>query len=258
MYDLYELLLDVFPAILNGSINTIIIVFVALGVGFLLGLPMAIFYVYGPKWLSPFIRLYVWFFRGTPVLILLYLFYFGLFSLFELNLSNLASSCLVLGFTSAAYQSQIFRGSLLSISVGQLKAARALGMSDFQSIKSIILPQALRISIPSWTNEYSILLKDSAVAFALGTPEIMAKTHAIASRTQEHLPIYILAGVVYFIITLIGVALLRRLEHMSSYACWLLLCILLLLWAGLVVYVIWDINLVILAKDIFLTLLRFN
>lgn len=115
--------------------------------------------------------------------------------------------------TSAAYQSQIFRGAILALPQGQLKAARALGMTDGAAIRSIILPQALRLSIPGWSNEYSILLKDSALAFVLGTPEIMARTHFVASRTYEHLPLYMTAGALYFVITVIGLKLLRKLEH---------------------------------------------
>lgn len=213
MYSLYDLFIEAFPAILEGSLVTLTIVIGALALGFVVGLPLAVVEVYGPRWAERIVRLYVWFFRGTPILVLLYLFYFGLFTVLGINLSNLAASCLVLGMASAAYQSQIFRGSILTIAQGQLKAARALGMTDFQAIRSIILPQSLRLSIPAWTNEYSILLKDSALAFVLGTPEVMAKAHAIASRTQEYLPIYLMAGLIYFVITLIGVMILRQLER---------------------------------------------
>jgi polar amino acid transport system permease protein len=114
--------------------------------------------------------------------------------------------------TSGAYQSQIFRGSILSLPKGQLKAARALGMSDAMAIRTIILPQALRLSIPGWSNEYSIILKDSALAFVLGASEIMARTHFVASRTYKHLPMYLTAAVLYFILTWAGVMALRALE----------------------------------------------
>ncbi|NCD25090.1 MAG: amino acid ABC transporter permease, partial [Deltaproteobacteria bacterium] len=154
----------------------------------------------------------VWFFRGVPILVLLFLFYFGLFNFLGFNLSALAAATIVLGMTSGAYQSQIFRGSILSLSKGQLKAARALGMSDALAIRSIILPQALRLSIPGWSNEYSIILKDSALAFVLGASEIMARTHFVASRTYKHLPLYICAAVLYFVLTWVGVLALRALE----------------------------------------------
>ena len=137
-----------------------------------------------------------------------------------LNLNAVAAATIVLGMTSGAYQSQIFRGAILSLSKGQLKAARALGMSDGLAIRSIILPQALRISIPGWSNEYSIILKDSALAFALGAPEIMARTHFVATRTYTYLPLYITAGALYLIITIIGLKALRSLErkvHIPGY-----------------------------------------
>ncbi|MCP4688104.1 MAG: ABC transporter permease subunit, partial [Desulfobacterales bacterium] len=118
----------------------------------------------------------------------------------------------VLGAESAAYQSQILRGAIQSLPRGQLKAASALGMSDSMAIRGIILPQALRISIPAWSNEFSIVLKDSAVAFVLGTAEIMARTHFVASRTYQHLPLYLTAGVLYFILTWLGVKAFLKLE----------------------------------------------
>ena len=100
----------------------------------------------------------------------------------------------------------------MSLPEGQLKAARALGMSDTKAIIFIILPQALRFSIPAWSNEYSIVLKDSAVTYALGVAEIMARTHFVASRTYQHLPLYIAAGIIYLVLTYIGTKGLRVLE----------------------------------------------
>ena len=204
---------EALPYILEGTLVTILLVVGALSLGFCLGVPMAVAQVYGPKPVSRLVGFYVWFFRGVPVLLLLFLFYYGLFGLIGLEIGTIGASCIVLGMTSAAYQSQIFRGAIQSLPAGQLKAGRALGMTDGQSILHVILPQALRLSIPGWSNEYSILLKDSAMCFALGTPEIMARTHFVASRTYEHLPLYITAGLIYFAITMAGVTLLRRLER---------------------------------------------
>ena len=123
------------------------------------------------------------------------------------------AAILVLGLTSAAYQSQIFRGAILSLPAGQFKAARALGMSDFTAIKTIILPQALRLSIPAWSNEYSILLKDSALAFVIGVLEIMSRTRSVAATTHEPLPMALFAGAMFYVLTFIGVKALRMLEN---------------------------------------------
>lgn len=210
---IFSTIIEAFPYILEGTLVTIVLVAGALSLGFILGVPMAVAQVYAPKPASMLVGAYVWFFRGVPVLLLLFLFYYGLFGLIGLDIGTIGASCMVLGMTSAAYQSQIFRGAILSLPSGQLKAGRALGMTDMQTIGSIIIPQALRLSIPGWSNEYSILLKDSAMCFALGTPEIMARTHFVASRTYEHLPLYITAGLIYFAITMAGVTFLRRLEQ---------------------------------------------
>lgn len=212
MHEILTVLVDALPYILQGAGVTVVAVVGAMFLGLFIGVPLAVGQVYGPKVVQLGCGLYVWFFRGVPILVLLFLFYFGLFSLLGFNLSALAAATIVLGLASGAYQSQIFRGSILSLPQGQLKAARALGMSDALAIRCIILPQALRLSIPGWSNEYSIILKDSALAFVLGTSEIMARTHFVASRTYKHLPLYISAAVLYFLLTWAGVAALRVLE----------------------------------------------
>ncbi len=212
MNETLTVLFDALPYVLQGAAVTVIAVVGAMFLGLFLGVPLAVGQVYGRRAIRTACGLYVWFFRGVPILVLLFLFYFGLFNLLGLNLNAVAAATIVLGMTSGAYQSQIFRGSILSLSKGQLKAARALGMSDGLAIRSIILPQALRLSIPGWSNEYSIILKDSALAFVLGASEIMARTHFVASRTYQHLPLYVSAAVLYFLLTWAGVVALRALE----------------------------------------------
>lgn len=203
---------EALPYLLQGAGVTATAVVGAMTLGLVMGVPMAVGQVYGNALIKRLVGLYVWFFRGVPVLVLLFLFYFGLFSFLGLNLGALTAATLVLGMTSAAYQSQIFRGAIQSLSQGQLKAANALGMSNMMAIRNIILPQALRLSIPAWSNEYSVILKDSALAFVLGTSEIMARTHFVASRTYQHLPMYITAGMIYFCLTWLGVKALQKLE----------------------------------------------
>lgn len=204
---------DALPYLLLGTLNTVGIVAGAMLLGLLLGIGIAVGLVYGNRPIRFVFGFYVWFFRGVPVLALLFLFYFGLFTFLHLPLNAFFSMALVLGMTTAAYQANIFRGAMLSLPHGQFKAASALGMSDGQAIRTIILPQILRISIPAWSNEFSIVLKDSALAFVIGAPEIMARTKFVASRTYQHLPLYITAGILYFLLTWLGVAALLKLEE---------------------------------------------
>ena len=204
---------DALPYLLQGSLVTLIVVAGAMALGLTIGVPLAVGQVYGHPALRRAIGVYVWFFRGIPLLVLLFLFYFGLCTALDINLSAFTVAIIVLGLISSAYQSQIFRGAILSLPEGQFKAARALGMSDLKAISFIVLPQALRLSIPGWSNEYSILLKDSAVTYALGVAEIMARAHFVATRTYQQLPLYLAAGVIFLILTYLGTRGLRMLEE---------------------------------------------
>ena len=201
------------PYILRGVWVTMTVVAGALSLGMMLGILLSIAQVYGSRLLRRIVGIYVWFFRGIPLLVLLFLFYFGLLTALDMELSPFTVSIIVLGLISSAYQSQILRGAILSLPDGQLKAARAIGMSDKKAIVFIILPQALRLSIPGWTNEYTIIMKDSAVTYALGVAEIMARANHVASRTYQHFWIYILAGFIFLALTYIGTRLLQLLEN---------------------------------------------
>ncbi len=203
---------DSLPYLLQGSFLTIGIVVAAMCLGLVLGICMAVGLVYGNRFVRYLLTAYVWIFRGVPVVVLLFLFYFGLFNFLDLQFSAFTAVTIVLGMTTGAYQANIFRGAILSLPKGQFNAAIGLGMSEIQAIKNIVLPQILRMSIPAWSNEYSIILKDSALAFVIGAPEIMARTQFVASRTYQHLSLYITAGIIYFLLTWAGVIALRRLE----------------------------------------------
>ena len=169
------------PYLLQGILTTLGLVLSALLLGFIIGVPLSIGQVYGPPWMKWISGVYVWFFRGLPILVLLFLFYYGLFSMIGLNLSAFISAVLVLGLRSSAYQAQIFRGSIQSLGQGQLLAAQSLGMGKLEAIWSIVLPQVLRMSIPGWSNEYPAMLTESAVTYAIGVMEVLTRGNFIAS-----------------------------------------------------------------------------
>jgi polar amino acid transport system permease protein len=207
-----SVVIDSLPYLLQGSLLTAGIVASAMFLGLVIGILMAVGLVYGNRLTKYLLSAYVWVFRGVPVVVLLFLFYFGLFTFLGLKFSAFTAVTIVLGMTTGAYQANIFKGAILSLPKGQFKAAIGLGMGEIQAIKSIVLPQILRMSIPAWSNEYSIILKDSALAFVIGAPEIMARTQFVASRTYQHLSLYITAGIIYFLLTWAGVLALRKLE----------------------------------------------
>lgn len=200
------------PYLLQGGLLTIAIVIGAMLLGLLIGLSTAVGLVYGNRPLKLALGFYVWLFRGLPILVLLFLFYFGLFNYLGLNFNAFVSVALILGMATGAYQANIFRGAIQSLPRGQFRAASALGMSDPRAVFTIVLPQVLRMSIPAWSNEFSIVLKDSALAFVIGAPEIMGRAQFIASRTYQHLAIYLTAAMIYFVLTWAGVKALAKLE----------------------------------------------
>ena len=134
----WQAVLEGLPYILQGTWVTLAVVAGALALGLTLGLFLAVGQVYGSRPVRNVVGVYVWFFRGIPLLVLLFLFYFGILAALRVELSPFTISIGVLGLISSAYQSQILRGAILSLPEGQLKAARAIGMRDSQAIVFII------------------------------------------------------------------------------------------------------------------------
>ena len=208
-----EAIAEGLPYILGGIGVTLTVVGGALAMGLALGLFLSVAQVYGRPWLQRVVGVYVWFFRGIPLLVLLFLIYFGILAALEIDLSPFTIAIVVLGLISSAYQSQILRGAILSVPEGQMKAARAIGMSDARAIAFIILPQALRLALPGWSNEYTVIMKDSAVTYALGVAELMARANHTASRTYQHLWLYLMVGFIYMLLTWLGTKALHILEE---------------------------------------------
>lgn len=201
------------PFILQGLAVTMSMVLEALFLGLVIGLSLAVGQIYGNKWISGSISLYVWFFRGLPNLVLLFLFYFGLFPLLGLNVSAFVIAVIALGLRSSAYQSQVFRGAIQSLGEGQMLAARSLGMSKCKAILNIVLPQALRIALPGWSNEYPILLTDSAVTYAIGVMEILTRGNLVVSRTYKPMPLYLTCAVIFILLNYGGMKIIHLLEQ---------------------------------------------
>ncbi len=211
--ELIPLFLDWFPYLLAGVGVTFGLVLSSLGLGVIVGLPMALGQVYGSRIVRMLVGLYVWFFRGLPILVLLFLFYFGIIPSLGLDLSAFVVGAIVLGLRGAAYQSQIFRGAIQSVGEGQMVAARSLGMDKLTAIRSIILPQSVRIALPGWSNEYPNILTDSAVCYAIGVAELLTRTSQIVSQTYVTMPIYLAAAGIFILMNYGGMKVLHMIER---------------------------------------------
>jgi polar amino acid transport system permease protein len=209
-----DLLNDFYTTILfllEGLWVTVSVTLVALGVGFVLGVLMAVLRVYGTRSLSAMAAAYSVIVRAVPVVVTIFILYFVIASI--VDLSPFLAGSLALGFASGAYQSEIFRGALQSVAPGQMTAARAIGMSRIKAIRHIILPQAIRLALPAWGNEATLVLKDSTLVFAVGVPEMLRRAQYVSSRTLEPFLAFGTAALLYLALTMLTSYVLGRVER---------------------------------------------
>jgi polar amino acid transport system permease protein len=190
------MLSDFFRYIAEGTAITLAVTLVALPLGLLLGLTLALLNVYGGRVLGRILTIYSVIMRGFPPVVLLFILYFVFSG--EIDLDPFWAGSLALGFISSAYQMEILRGAVLAVSGGQMLAARALGLSRLDAIRFVVLPQALRLAIPPWSNEASIVLKDSSLVYALGVAEILRRAQQLSATTQQPFLAFGSAALIYF------------------------------------------------------------
>jgi len=173
--------------------------FSALAIGSVLGLLAALARVYGSRPVSYAANSYIELIRGTPLTVQLFIIYFGL-PVLGLLFSATFSAIVALGINSGAYQAEYFRGALESIGGGQMEAALSVGMTRLQAIRRVILPQALRLALPSWPNEAAYLPKYSSVAFLVTVPELLARAKAAIAYNLKPIEVYLVVGVIYLVV----------------------------------------------------------
>jgi len=202
----------VLPVLWQGTIITLQLASVSLLLGMALGLPLGVLRVYGPPWVQRIVGLYVLVFQGTPLLVQLFIIYYGLPQL-GVTLDRFPAAYVALGLHSAAYQAEYLRGALQSVGAGQMVAARAIGMSKVQAIINIILPQAFRLVLPAWSNEVVSMIKYTAVVYLIAVPDLMGQAKNLSSKFFQPIPIYLTAAVFYLVLVGITYFALRLLER---------------------------------------------
>ncbi len=210
-----ELTWNIIPKLLEGTVVTIELTLIAITMGVLMGIPVALGRVYGNKSIYAFCTFFVEIIRGTPLLTQLFILYFGLPSI-GIMLSPFLAAMIGMGINSAAYQAEYFRGAIQSVKKEQLIAAYSLGMKQNQAIRYIVLPQMFRLVIPSWSNELIYLLKYSSMAYMIQAPEIMSQGRLIASRNFRTFEVFIMVALIYLIMVLALSKILDIMERRLS------------------------------------------
>ncbi len=209
--EFFRFALEIGPELLDGLKTTVLLTIIGIIAGTTLGTLLALGKIYGNKPISFFARGYIQIFRGTPLLVQLFILYYGL-PIWGLRLSPTVAASIGLGLNSGAYTAEYLRGAIQSISGGQMVAARSIGLSRPQSIIRVILPQAVRIVIPSWSNELIYLLKYTSLAYIINAPELMGKAKIIGAETFRYFQVFSVAAIIYLIIVLFLTQLLDLLE----------------------------------------------
>ncbi len=219
-----ELLIDSIPKLLRGTAMTLELVGIALVVGGLLAIPIALARLSR----NPFLRApaygYIFFFRGGPLLVQIYLVYYGSGQFREFfeqiglwSILREAYWCAIITFAlnTAAYTAEILRGGIQGVPLGEIEAARACGMSRVMIYRRIIFPRAYRLALPAYGNEIVLMLKGSALASVIALFDLMGWTRAIFAR-HFALEIYVYAAVIYLVLTYLISRGIKRLEYRLS------------------------------------------
>lgn len=218
----WAFILSNWDQLLLGTAATILLTIASLVVGFLAGFPAGAAEVYAPGWLRKPVSAVGVLFRGTPIVVLIVLFFFvlpvpqlGTFIFVEINVKAFIVATIALGLRSAAYQAQVFRGAIQSIDEGQMEAARSIGLSKIGGIRHVILPQAVRRSVPGFQNEFTIVLKDTSIAFAIGLAELLTRAEQLYLQPGHDtavLEVIVTISIIYFVLTFTTNRALDRLE----------------------------------------------
>ena len=198
--------------LLRGASYTLLVTAVCTLTGLCVGLFIAALQRARIHGLQVLIALYAYVFRGVPVLVLLFLAYFGLPSI-GIKLSPLLALALSLGLTAGAYLAEVFRGALASVDVTEIVAAEAMGLSRLQIMRLIEFPQMLRFAVPGMINEFTTILKYSPFAYTVGIPEITKQATTLTARTLQGIEIYLCVGLLYFAIYRMALAAIRLLAN---------------------------------------------
>ncbi|MBA4495719.1 amino acid ABC transporter permease [Paenactinomyces guangxiensis] len=198
LFDL-ELAVESAPYILQGLRSTLWISLLTMGIGLVLGLITAMGRMSGYRVLRYPARAYISIIRGTPLLVQLFILYFGL-PVIGITLSAVMAGIIGLSLNVGAYAAETIRGAILSIPKGQWEAAKSINMTYWQTLRRIIIPQATRVALPSLANTFLSLVKDTSLLSTITVAELLYRAKIVGGREFDYMTVYILVAIVYWVI----------------------------------------------------------
>ncbi|MFM0654128.1 amino acid ABC transporter permease [Paraburkholderia sediminicola] len=200
------------PLLYAGLVFTVPLTLASFAIGIVVAFIVALVRLFGPRWAVACVRFYVWLFRGSPLLVQLFVIFYGLPNV-GIVLDPLTAAIIGFSLNVGAYNSEVIRGVIESIPKGQWEAAYSMGMTRQQALRRAILPQAARVALPPLSNSFIALVKDTSLAAVLTVPEVFQAAQRIASVTYEPLILYTEAALVYLVFSSVLSSAQVRLER---------------------------------------------
>lgn len=208
-----QVIIDALPLLLEGSVVTLKLVVISLIIAMVIGLISGLMSTSLNRLLRLVATLYVDIIRGTPLLVQVYFIYFGLPVFLDMRIPAMTAGIIAISLNAGAYISEIFRAGINSISNGQHEAARSLGLTRFQTMRLVVLPQATRRMIPTFVNQFIITIKDTSLLSAIGIAELTQSGEIIISSNFRAFEIWGVVGIFYLIIIVLLSRVSRLIER---------------------------------------------
>ncbi|WP_342538147.1 amino acid ABC transporter permease [Sporosarcina sp. FSL K6-1540] len=209
------IIIDSLPSLLKATLMTIFLAAISIVIALIIGFFTAIVRIVKVKILNGIASTYISIIRGTPLLVQIFVFYYGLPQV-GIALDPISSGILALSLNAGAYLSESFRASILAVDNGQMEASMSMGMTYSQALRRIILPQSLRIAIPTLSNTFIVLIKDTSLVSVITVTELLQMSSLIIAKTFEPLTIYLIAAAIYWVLITFFTTLLNKLEIKTS------------------------------------------
>ena len=216
----FSVVVEYFPRLLEGAWVSLQLVLISIVLGGIFALPIALARISPVAWIRAIPFAYIFFFRGTPLLVQIFLVYYGASQFDAVRDSFLWPIlrepywCAIIAFTlnTSAYTAEIFRGAIQAIPQGEVEACKVIGMTKFQMYRRVLLPRAFGIVLPAYGNEIILMLKGSALASTITILDLTGMARTIIARTYTPMEIFLAAGAIYLVISIVIIAIFRQIE----------------------------------------------
>lgn len=223
--DFTRTIIESTPLLLEGIKLTILISVISLLIGMLIGFLACVMGMSKNVILRGISAVYVWIIRGTPMIVQAFIVYFGMPQIIQklidpnFRIQAFTAGVITLSLNAGAYLSEIFRGGIMAVPKGQTEAARSLGLSKTKTMFKVVLPQALKVAIPSMVNQFIITVKDTSILSVIGLADVVNKAKVYVGKSYQFFATYILVAVYYLVVISILMVISNYLEKKINYEC---------------------------------------